>query len=70
MIAYYKFRLCLDIYIHYQRLATPGHPAQEGRWVEQALSQNLRLKANEYASQAAKDDIEDNIIGLQMNLPL
>ncbi len=76
-------------------------PAIEGTWVEQALTQNLGLKASEYASQIAKAeidvqkaghwptidatgshsfnatggrfgaaDIEDNTLGLSLNVPL
>jgi outer membrane protein len=76
-------------------------PKVEERWVEQALTQNLRLKVSEYASRIAEAqidvqkaghlptldatgshsfsstggrfgaaDVEDNIIGLQMSVPI
>jgi outer membrane protein len=76
-------------------------PMDEDRWVEQAMTQNLRLKVSEYASQIAKAqidvqsaghwptldatgshsfsstggrfgaaEIEDNIIGLQLSVPI
>jgi outer membrane protein len=79
----------------------PPEPMEEERWVEQAMSQNLRLKVSEYSNQIAKAqidvqkaghwptldatgshsfsstggrfgaaDIEDNIIGLQLSLPI
>ncbi|NOU23426.1 MAG: TolC family outer membrane protein [Methyloglobulus sp.] len=95
--------------IHYNQLAAlkediplvQPEPAVEGTWVEQALSQNLGLKASEHASQIAKTeidvqkaghwptidatgshsfnatggrfgaaDIEDNTLGLSLNVPL
>lgn len=95
--------------IHYNQLAAlkediplvQPEPAVEGSWVEQALSQNLGLKASEYSSQIAKAeidvqkaghwptidatgshsfnatggrfgaaDIEDNTLGLSLNVPL
>jgi len=95
--------------IHYNRLAAlkediplvQPEPAVEGTWIDQALSQNLGLKASEYASQIAKSeievqkaghwptidaigshsfnatggrfgaaDIEDNTLGLALNVPL
>jgi outer membrane protein len=52
--------------VHYTHLAklkdniplVPPDPAVESRWVEQALTQNLGLKAEEYAVQLAKADID------------
>ncbi len=80
---------------------TPPDPADEQRWIELALTQNMGLLANEKAVQVAKDeiqrlaaghlptldavgshvytttggrfgaaDIEDNILGLNLNVPL
>jgi len=52
--------------IHYSELAqltneiplAPPEPAVEDRWVEQALHQNLALKADEFAIEIAKAEVE------------
>jgi len=51
---------------HYEQLAIlrdempliPPDPADESRWVSQALAQNLGLRASEYAAQIAKSAID------------